>query len=71
MSENAMIQRILAILTVSLLVAFMGVLAAFVNRPNLWIVVILGLGFAIYDFWTTARGEEADTTSKPSSRTAP
>ena len=66
-----MTQKMLATITMSLLVAFMGVLAVFVNRPNLWMIVILGLGFAIYDFWTTARGEAAHAASKPSSRTAP
>ena len=50
-----MADRILLIVSLAMLFAFMGVVATFVDEPDLWMVIILGLGLAVYDFWTTVR----------------
>jgi len=51
-----MTDKILALLSFALLAAFMGIVAVFVNVPNLWGVVLLVLGLALYDSWSTVRG---------------
>lgn len=50
-----MTDTILALLAYLLLVAFMGIVAVFVNVPSLWSVILLVLGLAFYDFWSTVR----------------
>ena len=54
-----MIDKILAIITVSMLIGFMSVVVIFVNEPDLWMVVLIGLGLASYDFWATFRKRRA------------
>lgn len=57
------LDRILAVLSILLLIAFMGIVTWFVNEPDLWIVVILVLVMASYDFWRTLKprkGPNAD-----------
>ena len=49
------LDRVLAVLSILLLVGFMGIVTWFVNEPDLWIVVLLVLGMASYDFWRTLR----------------
>ena len=50
-----MTDRILAALSILLLVGFMSIVVVFVNEPDLWIVVVLVLAMGIYDFWRTLR----------------
>jgi Flp pilus assembly protein TadB len=50
-----MLDRILAILSISMLVAFMLVVAVYVNEPDLWIVIIIVLTMAVFDFWSGLR----------------
>ena len=50
-----MVDKILATLSLAMLVAFMMVVAVYVNEPNLWIVIIVVLIMAAYDFWRGLR----------------
>ncbi len=50
-----MADKIVALASLVGLIAFMGVVVWFVNEPDLWIVVILVLVMASYDFWITLR----------------
>ena len=50
-----MLDRTLAIFSLLALVAFMGIVTWFVNEPDLWIVVLIVLAMAGYDFWRTLR----------------
>ncbi|MCG8354258.1 MAG: hypothetical protein MI920_01680 [Kiloniellales bacterium] len=50
-----MADKILAIFSLGGLVAFMGVVVWFINEPDLWIVTLLVLAMAAYDFWITLR----------------
>ena len=51
------LDRILAVLSIVGLIAFMGVVTVFVNEIDLWIVVVLVLLMAAYDFWRTLRSQ--------------
>ena len=48
-----MLDRVFAVLSLLALVGFMGIVTWFVNEPDLWIVVIVVLAMAAYDFWRT------------------
>lgn len=50
-----MLDRIFAVLSILALIGFMGIVTVFVNEPDLWIVVILVLAMASYDFWRSLR----------------
>ena len=50
-----MLDRALAIISILALVAFMGIVTWFVNEPDLWIVVLIVLAMASYDFWRDLR----------------
>lgn len=50
-----MTDRILATLSFLLLAGFIGIVVVFVNVPSLWAVMLLVLGLAFHDFWSTAR----------------
>ena len=43
------------------LVAFMSVVVWFVNEPDLWIVVVVVLAMASYDFWLSLRKSDNGT----------
>jgi len=45
-----MLDKILATLSLAMLVAFMMVIAVYVNEPNLWVVIVVVLIMAAYDF---------------------
>ncbi len=48
-----MTDKIIAVASLLGLIAFMGVVVWFVNEPDLWIVVIVVLVMASYDFWVS------------------
>jgi hypothetical protein len=58
-----MFDRILAILSIALLIGFMAIVVWYVGRMNLTAVVVLVLAMAIYDFWRELR-----TQGKPKQR---
>ena len=45
-----MVDKLLAAIAMATLVAFVMIVAVYVNEPELWIVTILVLAMAIYDF---------------------
>lgn len=46
-----MLDRVVGILSLALLFAFMGVVVWFIAAPDLTIIVVLVLAMAAYDFW--------------------
>ena len=50
-----MADRILAVLSILLLIGFMSFVTTYVNEPDLWIVVIVVLAMAVFDFWRSFR----------------
>ncbi len=52
-----MLDKFLATLSILSLVAFMGVVAVYVNEPDLWIIIIIVLIMGIYDFFREIRRE--------------
>lgn len=46
-----MLDWVLGILSLALLIAFMGVVVWFIGIPDLTIIVVLVLVMAVYDFW--------------------
>jgi len=50
-----MTEKILALLSFVLLAGFIGIVVVFVNVPSLWAVMLLVLGFAFVDLWTSVR----------------
>ncbi|MCB1903554.1 MAG: hypothetical protein KDI18_05515 [Gammaproteobacteria bacterium] len=50
-----MTDRIMALLALTVMIAFLAVVAAFVPDIDLIIVIILVSAMAIYDFWQTLR----------------
>ena len=64
-----MTDKILAVLSFILLAGFMGIVAVFVNVPNLWGVILLVLGLAFYDLWSTIRDTGANGAGNGDRRT--
>ena len=56
-----MADKLVAVASLVGLIAFMGVVVWFVNEPDLWIVVIIVLVMASYDFWLTLRRSNKGT----------
>jgi len=50
-----MADKIFAVLSLVLLIGFTGILAVYVNEPDLWVVVVIALLMAGYDFWRSLR----------------
>jgi hypothetical protein len=53
-----MLDRFFAIISMLAVIAFVGVVTVGVMQPNLWIVAIVVVGIAIYDFWRTIRDND-------------
>lgn len=51
--------KLLAALSMVLLIGFLGILAWWVREVDLIIVIVLVIGMAIYDFWKGAGHDEA------------
>lgn len=60
-----MLDKFLATLSILSLVAFMGVVAVYVNEPDLWIIIIVVLIMAIYDFFLQIRRESQKQNETP------
>ncbi len=58
-----MLDKILAVLSMATFVSFLGVVAVFVNEPDLWAVIVFVVSLGIYDFFLTIRGDDRE--SKP------
>lgn len=50
-----MIDKIIAITSLLMLIGFMSIVASYINEPDLWVVVVIVLVMAVYDFWRTFR----------------
>lgn len=48
--------KVLAVISIGALVAFMGIVLIFINEIALWIIVCTVLAMGIYDFYTELRG---------------
>lgn len=46
-----MLDRILAVLSLLALMLFLSVVVRFVAEPALWVVVLIVVLMAVYDFW--------------------
>ena len=46
-----MLDKVLAIFSLALLIAFTGVIVWYIARPNLTVIVVLVVALAVYDFW--------------------
>ena len=59
-----MTDKILAVLSMTFFLAFIGFLAVWVNEPDLWVVVVVVAAMGAYDFWRSCRpGGEANGAS--------
>ena len=50
-----MINKALAALWLLLLTGFMGIVAWFVNEPDLWTILVLCVGMVVFDFVSSNR----------------
>ena len=50
-----MVDKLLAALSLLMLVAFLAVVVVFVREVALTIVILLGIALAAYDIWTSSR----------------
>ena len=50
---GSMADKVFAAISLALLIAFLGVVVAFVREIDLAIVILLGIGLASYDFWVS------------------
>ena len=55
-----MLDRILALIALSLLIGFLGIVVIWVPRIDLASVIIVSLGFAIYDMAFAAHKKRTD-----------
>ena len=55
-----MSDKILAALSIMLLVGFTMIVTVFVNEPDLWIVVVAVLAMATFDFWRETFAKKSD-----------
>ncbi len=45
-----MLDKVLATVSIVMLIGFMLIVTVFVNEPDLWIIVVVVLVMAVYDF---------------------
>lgn len=53
-----MTDKLLATFWLLLLAGFMGIVAWFVNEPDLWTILVLGVAMAAFDFVSSYRGKD-------------
>jgi len=51
-----MLDKVLAIISISALIVFMGIVLVFINEIALWIIVCTVLAMAVYDFYLELSG---------------
>ncbi len=56
-----MLDKFLAVISMATFVSFLGVVAVFVNEPDLWAVLVIVVMMGIYDFFLTARGDNRES----------
>lgn len=54
-----MTDKLLATFWLLLMAGFMGIVAWFVNEPDLWIVLVLCVAMAALDFVSSGRGKDS------------
>jgi hypothetical protein len=63
---GAMLDKLLAALSLCALIVFMAVMIHFVREPDLFLVVVIPIGIAIYSVWNSFRdkpnGDNGETT---------
>lgn len=52
-AASHMDDKIIAPIAMGLFLIFIGFIAIYINRPNLWVVVVVVSALAVYDFWDT------------------
>jgi dolichol kinase len=52
-----MLDRILATISILMLIGFVSIIVVFVMEPDLSIIIIGVLAMAVYDFWGTIGGK--------------
>jgi len=50
-----MLDKVLAAVSIAMLIGFMLIVTVFVNEPDLWIIVVVVLVMAVFDFARTFR----------------
>lgn len=50
-----MLDKFLAAVSILALIGFMSIVVVWVNEPDLWIITLVVLAMAVYDFVTTTR----------------
>jgi len=54
--NRRVLDKVLAVISLGALIAFMGIVVVFINEIALWIIVCTVLAMAAYDFFTELRG---------------
>lgn len=49
-----MLDKILAVLSLAALILFLSIVVRFVAEPALWVVILIVVSMASYDFWRAA-----------------
>lgn len=50
-----MLDKVLATISITTLIGFMAIVVVWVNEPDLWIVTVIVLAMAVFDFVQTIR----------------
>jgi hypothetical protein len=58
-----MLDRILAVLSLLALILFLSIVVRFVDEPALWVVILIVVAMAAYDFWRAVGPKKSNGTS--------
>jgi len=58
-----MLDRVFAIISMLAVLIFVGIVTVGVMEPDLWIVALIVVGIAVYDFWRALRENAARNAS--------
>jgi len=58
-----MLDKIFAVLSLSALILFLSVVVRFVAEPALWVVILIVVSMATYDFWRATFGKGSNGSS--------
>ena len=56
--NRQMQDKVLAVISLGALIAFMGIVLVYINEMALWIIVVTVLVMAAYDFYIELRGSD-------------